>query len=323
MLTIDVAVAPLAASPAPVLVVGAFAAASGERTDPPELAPDAVQVGAALGVDVAAELVAAGFDGSPCGTVRLPTRGVVPAATVLVVGLGPAAEVTAERLRRAAGAAANASERVDAVASALHLALPAEQRSAAVQAVAEGFHLGAYRYAAYRSEPRPFELATVTLHAEDDDAAATMRGDVEVARVTAGAAMLARDLVNTPPQDKRPPALADRVVAAMAGLPVTATVLDEHDLAEGGYGGILGVGQGSTQPPRLVQLTYAPAGAERHVVVVGKGITFDTGGLSLKPSDRDGDHEDGHGGRGDGSRGRQGRRRARAAGPGHGAARAG
>ena len=70
---------------------------------------------------------------------------------------------------------------------------------------------------------------------------------------------------------------------AVAQLPVDVTVLDEKALAEGGYGGILGVGQGSVRPPRLVRLDYAPTGADRHIALVGKGITFDTGGLSLKP----------------------------------------
>ncbi len=94
---------------------------------------------------------------------------------------------------------------------------------------------------------------------------------------------LARDLVNTAPSDLPPAALAAEAerVAAAAGL--DAEVLDEKALAERGYGGILGVGQGSVNPPRLVRLEYAPPNAARTVVFVGKGITFDSGGLSLKP----------------------------------------
>jgi leucyl aminopeptidase len=238
---------------------------------------------AALGVDLAAELVAVGFDGKPGTTARVPTRGAVPAATVLVVGLGPRARAQALHLRRAAAAAANAAERVTSLATALHRALPDLDPAAAVQAVAEGLLLGAYRFQAYRSEAPPFELehaTLVTTSGDEDD----VRAGVELARVTAGAARLTRDLVNTPPQDKRPPALADRAVTEVAELPVSVRVLDEEELAAGGYGGILGVGQGSSAPPRLVELTYAPEGASRHVVLVGKGITFDTGGLSLKPS---------------------------------------
>jgi leucyl aminopeptidase len=150
------------------------------------------------------------------------------------------------------------------------------------QAVAEGALLGSYRFGAYRTEAPVQRLETITLHtAADED---EVREGVGVAAVTAAAAALARDLVNTPPQHKRPPALADRAVAEFEGTDVEVRVLDEDALAEGGYGGILGVGQGSSEPPRLVELTYAPEGATRHVALVGKGITFDTGGISLKPS---------------------------------------
>src|SRR5699024_3764173 len=81
-----------------------------------------------------------------------------------------------------------------------------------------------------------------------------------------------------------PASFAQRAQELVADLPVTVTVLDETQLAEGGYGGIVGVGQGSTRPPRLVRLEYAPETATRSVALVGKGITFDTGGISLKPA---------------------------------------
>jgi leucyl aminopeptidase len=93
-----------------------------------------------------------------------------------------------------------------------------------------------------------------------------------------------RDLVNTPPGDKRPPVLAEKAAAVGEAAGLTVNILDEDALAEGGFGGILGVGQGSSAPPRLVELTYDPEGASGHVVLVGKGITFDSGGLSLKPA---------------------------------------
>ncbi|WP_157249527.1 leucyl aminopeptidase [Nonomuraea typhae] len=99
--------------------------------------------------------------------------------------------------------------------------------------------------------------------------------------IVAQAVALARDLANTPASVKNPAWMAER--AAEQGLPVR--VWDEADLRAGGFGGILGVGGGSAHPPRLIQLSYDPPGATRHVVLVGKGITFDSGGLSLKPSD--------------------------------------
>jgi leucyl aminopeptidase len=281
--TIDVATTPLSTAEAALVVVGVFAPASGERTDPPELAPGGAALAEAAGFDLVAELAAAGFDAKPGSVLRVPTRGALPAPTLLAVGLGARAEVGLDHLRRAGAAAANAAERLTSVATALHTAIDDADPVDAAQALVEGLHLGSYRFSAYRSDPSPFDLATVTLHADESDAAA-LRDSVEVAGITAGAAILARDLVNIPPQDKRPPVLAERAVAEVADLPITTRVLDEDALAEGGYGGILGVGQGSSEPPRLVELTYAPEGATRHVALVGKGITFDTGGISLKPS---------------------------------------
>ncbi|MGO2722079.1 MAG: leucyl aminopeptidase, partial [Brachybacterium tyrofermentans] len=95
---------------------------------------------------------------------------------------------------------------------------------------------------------------------------------------------LTRDLVNTPPNLLYPEEFARRTQELVQGLPLTVTVLDEKQLAEGGYGGIVGVGQGSTRPPRLVRVEYAPQSARSSVALVGKGITFDTGGISLKPA---------------------------------------
>jgi leucyl aminopeptidase len=95
---------------------------------------------------------------------------------------------------------------------------------------------------------------------------------------------LARDLVNTPPNTLTPKAFADRAVAEGRALGLDVTVLDEKALRKGGYGGILGVGQGSAHPPRLVRLAYRHPKATRHLAAVGKGITFDSGGISIKPA---------------------------------------
>ena len=282
MPTFDVATSPLTSADRALVAVGAFAAASGERSDPPELAPDALQLAEALDLDVVAELSSLDFDGSVGSLARIPTRGQIPAATVLVVGLGKTDDAGATQLRRAAAAVAGAAERVTDLGTSLHLAVADLEPEAAAQAVAEGLLLGSYRFSSFQTDPRPFELTSVTFHAPENDDA--VRRGADVAIITAGAACLTRDLVNTPPQAKRPPALADRAAAEVADLPIVVNILDEQALTDGGYGGILGVGQGSSEPPRLVELTYAPEGASRHVVLVGKGITFDTGGISLKPS---------------------------------------
>src|SRR6478736_3708443 len=148
------------------------------------------------------------------------------------------------------------------------------------RAAAEGAALGGYRFDGYKTEaPKP-RASRVRLHGT------TEVDDESVAAVTAvaDAVALVKDLVSIPAEWLGPADFAERATASVEGLPVTVEVLDEAALAEGGYGGILGVGQGSDRPPRLVRLDYAPQGAERHVALVGKGITFDSGGLSLKPA---------------------------------------
>lgn len=104
------------------------------------------------------------------------------------------------------------------------------------------------------------------------------------ASVVARATFITRDLVNTAPSHLYPATFADEIEALVDHSKISVTVYDEVALAEGGFGGLLGVGQGSANPPRLVKLEYAPADAKGHVSLVGKGITFDTGGISLKPA---------------------------------------
>jgi len=282
----EVVTTPLASAEADLAVVGAFSTA--ERDAPPELAADGRAIAGATGIDLATVLEAAGFDGRIGSWLRVPTRGATSAPSLLVVGLGGREEAGAGQLRRAAAAAAAAAERAERMATTLHAAIGDLAPAVAAQAVVEGIILGAYRFGGYRSRGRAHALEQVTLHVDGD--VEVVRSGVEVGRVAADATVLARDLVNTPPQDKRPEQLADRVVAALEGSGIEVTVLDEHALAEGGYGGVLAVGQGSSAPPRLVELSYSPAavgdtGDVRHVVLVGKGITFDSGGVSLKPSE--------------------------------------
>ncbi|MGQ4496339.1 leucyl aminopeptidase, partial [Dermabacteraceae bacterium P13101] len=151
-------------------------------------------------------------------------------------------------------------------------------QTCAQSALAEGALLGAYDYTAVRGKEADLTapVAEVVLQGVSEAVA-------RQAEVVAEAVAFARDLVNTPPNLLFPASFAERAREAAKGLPIEVTVLDEKQLVEGGYGGIVGVGQGSSRPPRLVKLSYNPAGAEKHVSIVGKGITFDTGGISLKP----------------------------------------
>ena len=211
---------------------------------------------------------------------RIPSFSLAAAGSLLLVGVGASSldEVEAEDLRLAYGAATRALTGVSAAA----VALPggnAEQLAAAV----EGAALGAYAFIAHKSESSKAKpaLESVVVLAEDEAGATAA---AERAEVLAGSVDIARDLVNTPPNLLYPAEFARRAEEAVADLPITVTVLGEKELAEGGYGGIVGVGQGSSRPPRLVRLEYAPEGAKQSVALVGKGITFDTGGISIKPA---------------------------------------
>ncbi|WP_432572861.1 leucyl aminopeptidase [Kineococcus sp. SYSU DK005] len=216
-----------------------------------------------------------GADGAPGSVHLLPQVAGVSAPVVAVVGLGEQ-PADPEVLRRAAGAAVRALAGRRRVA----LALPAED-AAAAGALAEGAALGAYAFTRYKAAGRaPVEQVTLLVAKPRDRA---VRAGLERARVLGEAVTVARDLVNTAPGDLAPADLADAALELARGTSLSVRVLTEAELADGGYGGILGVGQGSSRPPRLVVVEHAPRGARAHLALVGKGITFDSGGLSLKP----------------------------------------
>ncbi len=278
------------------LAIGAIAAPSlpddegrdpGARPPDPTLGTSGDEVAEALGIDLAAELRAARFAGEVGEVARVPTRGAVAADAVLVVGLGEADDLDREAIRRAAAGLARATSSVTSLATDLHGAAVAADvgiaAAEATQAVVEGITLAAYRFTSYKTDDGGHALEDVSLYASDRADPSAVSEGLDAGRVHAEATCLARDLVNEPPMNKRPPALAERVRDALDGSPVEVEILDEEDLEAGGYGGMIAVGKGSDAPPRLVTLTYAPAAARRHVALVGKGITFDTGGLSLKP----------------------------------------
>jgi leucyl aminopeptidase len=224
---------------------------------------------------------ALGLTGDVDEVRRIPSAGAVKAPVVALVGLGKVdpATVDAEQLRRAAGAAARQVTGVDS----LGFAFGADD-AARVAAVVEGALLGAYVFDAYRAVPagqRPAARVAVSTPLAKDKAAVRA---AQRAEVVARAVHAVRDLTNASPAHLYPAAFADVAKTAAKGTKVKVTVLDEKALAAGGYGGIVAVGQGSARPPRLVKVAYTPSKAKRHVALVGKGITFDSGGLSLKPA---------------------------------------
>ncbi len=213
-------------------------------------------------------------------TVKLPGVEGIHAPLVVTIGLGVLADqISHETLRRAAGSAIRALAGIDKVALALPVSGAAE-----IAAVAQGALLGSYLFEDFRgvgtAKPR-IAVKTITVVAADGRDS-PVRDAVRQAEIIAHEVRRARDLVNTPPSALHPKELAEAALAAVTDLPVTTQVLDEAALKRGKYGGIIAVGQGSAHPPRLVRLAYRPARHKLHIAFVGKGITFDSGGLSLK-----------------------------------------
>jgi leucyl aminopeptidase len=223
--------------------------------------------------ELTSALRAVGAGGGADETTRVPAPDGVAATTVLGVGVGRGDESEHEVLRRAGGAAARA---LGGVGSAV-VASPSSDPTR-VAALAEGMLLGAYSFTAFRSGGGKGVLREVVVPAVDGL-------DLDGVVTVAAAVHRARDWVNTPPGDLPPAVFADEITVAAEAVGIEVEVLDETELAAHGYGGIVGVGQGSVHPPRLVRLAYRPDGATAHLAVVGKGITFDSGGLSLKPGE--------------------------------------
>ncbi|MBE7325666.1 leucyl aminopeptidase [Nocardioides sp. Y6] len=254
-----------------------------QASDGPVLAPGGEEVAAAYGRKLGPMLSTLGVTGKAGEAVKVPTTGTVTAPLLVLVGLG--AEVTPVAVRRAAGVAARNIPNASSVA----LALPADDE-ASVAAAVTGFVLGGYTYTAWKKpskDTRPAEVGVLSPLARTDAAKAAF----ERAQVVAAAVAATRDLVNEPPGTLTPALFAEATTTAHAELTsgrkapaLTLEVFDEEQLAEMGCGGIVGVGAASDAPPRLVKLAYAPEGATTHLALVGKGITFDSGGLSIKPA---------------------------------------
>lgn len=218
-------------------------------------------------------LNAVGAKGSAAEITRVPAPEGVDAAAVIAVGLGSEAELDAEQVRRAAGAAARSLKGLEHVATTVgdfHF-----------QAAIEGLILGAYSYVGmHKEEPKASEtpVKKITVLAENAEE------DFELAKITAEGVCFTRDLVNTPSSHLYPESYAAILEEEATKVGLDVEILDEQQLKEQGYGGIIAVGQGSQRPPRLVRLTWNPENATKTVAFVGKGITFDTGGISIKPS---------------------------------------
>jgi leucyl aminopeptidase len=226
-------------------------------------------------------LAATGFAGRVGEVAALPGELVR-----IMVGCGPREAFEAAVLRRAAATLARAASRFRAVAIMLPDGATSVDPDAAVRAVVEGFLLALYRFDRYKSKTDPAVIQRLDVVAPD------MAGPaVAAARYIAAAVRLARDLGNEPGNVLTPPVFAERVAEVAEPCGLECDVWDERRIKTEGLGGLLGVSRGSTQPPRLVTITYQPdhavscgTPAPGHIALVGKGITFDSGGLTIKPN---------------------------------------
>ena len=216
-------------------------------------------------------LAALDADGALDGVWRVPAPQDYSVSSIVLTGLGNAL-VTTDSLRMAAGAALRSVSKAARVA----IALPALEEDHAL-AIIEGAVLGAHRPAkvGHSEAVGPANLIFVGF---------LPTWNISTADVTSAAVCLVRDLVMLPPNLLTPSTFVERILQEVSGLPLSIEVLDEQQLKDQGFGGLVAVGQGSANPPRLLILRYTPENPRRHVALVGKGITFDSGGLSLKPA---------------------------------------
>ena len=259
---------------ADVIVVATVGSPSGTA-----LAAGAGEVDLALNGGLSIALKAVEATGAPDEVLKVPTLGLSPAGLVLATGLGrgTAGVLDPEAVRRGVGAALRAVNAARRVLISIGEGTDPEL----VLAIAEGALLGTYRFTRYKTSDQPAGVRRIDI-AVADPTDAGAKAALKKAKIVAAAVNNTRDLVNTPPNHLNPPSFAAYAAEQGAAAGLTVEVLDEKALARGKFGGILAVGAGSATPPRLVRLSYTPARARTSVALVGKGITFDTGGLDLK-----------------------------------------
>ena len=249
----------------------------------PEAGPGVKDV---KGIDLLALYTAAGSKGKRGESLLVPNTGdaALKARAVLLVGVGARAAADPDACRRAIGRVARQLARRKTVATTLPQIAGSKDKVDAVQATVEGVVLGSYRFERYKSKKDGDleRLSKVTILGSGKVDVKAGREAIRRGQVVAESQMWARDLVNTPALDLPPAELARQAQAMAKELGLTCKVWTEPELKRGGFGGVVGVGQGSSRPPRLIELRYAGGGKGAPIALTGKGIAFDSGGLSIK-----------------------------------------
>jgi leucyl aminopeptidase len=255
---------------------------------PSELAAIGVVEDAALPSELQGLLEPRDFRGRSGQTLLLYPRSAAAPRRVLLVGLGKAEKLNGESLRRAAATAVQRARELQVSSFTIGAAgeLPGEPAQAA-QALAEGLVLGGYRYWHYRTgltEEQTFTVQFATLVVEANEEA--VRSGAAAGEIIGRGVAFARDLVNSPGGVLTPPAMAQQALELGERVGLKVRVWEKSQLLEEGFGGILAVGGGSANDPRFIVMEYGEAAEGRPTIcLVGKGLTFDSGGLSLKPAD--------------------------------------
>ncbi len=257
-----------------------------EGVDSPGGATGAVDV--ALGGKISDLIARERFKGKMGEVAVLESGGRLPATEVILSGLGKAADFTPERVWKAAATAAKKAQELGlrSLATVAHGAgVGGLEADVSAFGTAVGSLLGAYRYLEYKGEKPNRELAEIDLWERDRAKVAVFGEAVRRAEIVAQAVALARDLVNRPPVAKTPEKLAEAALDLGRETGLEVEVLEPPALEALGMGGLLGVARGSAVPPRLIVLRHRGTGGGKTLGLVGKGLTFDSGGISLKPAD--------------------------------------
>lgn len=260
-----------------LLVVPAYSSEDGF-----ELGPGAKSLDKKADGQLTAYLSGLGYKAKLGETARYPSGDITLAASILVIGMGKKSEATPQALRQAGAVLARSSKRAPRVATTLHRAGGRSVKGeAGVRSVVEGAVLGGYEFLRYKKEPEPSKLEEVVFAECEPHKSAISEG-----LAVSSAVNWARDLINEPAGAKPPATIAAQIKSRLDSAGVTCEIWDRRRLAKERLGGVLGVGAGSVNEPCLLRYEYKSRGKNlKKICLVGKGVVFDSGGLSLKPAE--------------------------------------
>jgi leucyl aminopeptidase len=215
-------------------------------------------------------------------------EGRIAAERLVLAGLGKKSDTTQNRLRTAAGKAAQQLRTAGARDIVIAIDNPGRGAEETAQALVEGSMLGLYRFLKYKTDEeqeRKKEIQTITILTESPTAVLSLKKGVKTGEVISESTAMVRDMVNAPPVDMTPTAIAAMAIGIARQFRLKARVLERNQIKKLGMGGLLGVSSGSAQPAKFIIIEYRRGGKKPFIALVGKTITFDSGGISIKPAE--------------------------------------